>query len=253
MQKTLKYKWVLVAFVVGVASFSFVSWTLARTAGSEITVCVEEKGTMYMVGEGFKSANCKDNDQLISWNVTGPQGPTGADGQPGIQGGPGAQGPQGLQGERGTQGLVGPTGETGSQGSIGSSGSNGTNGTNGTNGLTGATGPVGQIGATGSQGLQGLAGVAGPQGLAGGIDKSRIYRRIFATSTESSVVHQITAYCYDANDVLLSGGYWAGGTTLQIVANVDVEDVGISGWRVRAYSPVAGLWFNVSATCLRVD
>jgi len=121
MQIILKHKLVSAVLIVGVASFSFISWALAREAGETITVCVKKGGTMYMVGEGFKSADCKDNDQLISWNVTGPQGPQGLQGVPGTTGAVGPQGPMGLTGANGAQGIVGPQGAQGVQGPTGTS------------------------------------------------------------------------------------------------------------------------------------
>jgi len=185
---------------------------------------------MYMVGEGFKSADCKDNDQLISWNVTGPQGPQGLQGIPGIAGQTGAQG---IQGPAGANGLTGADGQAGA---------------------TGSQGPSGTSGAQGPAGPQGLAGVAGAPG-AGGIDKSRLYTKLASTTTPpaSFIAQEIVAYCDDANDVLLSGGYLRD-TTLQILRNYSVESSsGISGWAVRAHPSGAEAQFLSSANCLRVD
>ena len=121
MQITLNYKWISAVLVLGVAVFSLISWTLAQAAGETITVCVKKGGAMYMVGEGLKRADCKDNDQLLSWNVTGPQGPQGLQGIPGAIGPTGPQGPIGLTGTDGAQGPVGPQGPQGIQGPAGTS------------------------------------------------------------------------------------------------------------------------------------
>ncbi len=121
MQITLNYKWISAVLVLGVAVFSLISWTLAQAAGETITVCVKKGGTMYMVGEGFKRADCKDNDQLLSWNVTGPQGIQGLQGVPGAIGPAGPQGPTGITGASGAQGPTGPQGPQGLQGPAGTS------------------------------------------------------------------------------------------------------------------------------------
>ncbi len=118
MQITLRYKWVSAVLVLGVAVFSLVSWNLAQATGGTITVCVKNEGAMYMIGDGFKRAHCKDNDQLISWGVVGPQGIQGV---PGAIGPTGPQGPIGLTGTDGAQGPVGPQGPQGIQGPAGTS------------------------------------------------------------------------------------------------------------------------------------
>ena len=127
MQIIQKYKLASVVFVAGVVAFSLVSLTLAQAASSTITVCVKKEGTMYMVGDGFKRTECKDNDQLFGWNVTGPQGPQGLPGVPGAIGPVGPQGPMGLTGADGAPGPVGAQGVQGIEGPAGISTGSGIN------------------------------------------------------------------------------------------------------------------------------
>lgn len=88
----------------------------------------------------------------------------------------------------------------------------------------------------------------------GGIDKSRIYKKYANMITPASFVCQnVVAYCNDANDVLLSGGYSAD-AVLQVIRNYSVEDVNsVSGWSVRACPSGGAAFFEASADCLRVD
>lgn len=115
MQITLNYKWISAVLVVGVAVFFLISWTLVQAAGDTITVCVKNNGAMYLIGEGFKLADCKSNDRLLSWNIAGSQG---LQGEPGAIG---AQGSQGLTGLTGADGVPGPAGPQGLQGPTGTS------------------------------------------------------------------------------------------------------------------------------------
>ena len=90
-----------------------------------------------------KTGVCLWGEQVMHWQITGPQGPQGPAGSPGAQG---AQGPQGLQGLQGPAGPQGPEG------------------------LQGPAGPQGPEGLPGQQGPQGPQGADGPQGPAGVID-----------------------------------------------------------------------------------
>lgn len=119
MQIILKHKWLQGVLFVVVVAASLISWTLAQAVSPAVTVCVKNGGTMYMVGEGFKRADCKDNDRLLSWNITGPQGPQGLQGVPGATGQVGQQGPIGETGADGLQGPAGPQGPQGVQGPTG--------------------------------------------------------------------------------------------------------------------------------------
>lgn len=97
--------------VLGTALLTLLgTWTVARAAGSTISVCVRNSGAVYVIGEGFRREDCRSRDQLLTWNIqgpAGPQGPAGADGAQGPQGEPGPQGPQGEQGPQGPAGSAG--------------------------------------------------------------------------------------------------------------------------------------------------
>ena len=57
--------------------------------------------------------SCRHHEQLVVWNVSGPQGPAGAAGPQGLQG---VEGPQGPAGPEGPQGPPGPAGGSGGGG-----------------------------------------------------------------------------------------------------------------------------------------
>lgn len=85
-----------VLLVLGV--FVFTS-TPSMSDDNLINACVNKKtGTMRIISD---SSKCKNTENPISWNKTGPQG---------IQGPQGPQGPQGIQGLNGIQGVQGPPG-----------------------------------------------------------------------------------------------------------------------------------------------
>lgn len=67
----------------------FSLWSFAHADGTSISMCVKHTGVGYLVGTGFDNQTCKSNEELITFNVTGPQG------MPGIQGPIGPQGPEG--------------------------------------------------------------------------------------------------------------------------------------------------------------
>ena len=111
----MQYKNKIAALLVGVVAVTGLSATVVTQANAapidEVTICVKKNGVVYVVGDGFKKADCKKNDSLIVVNSgaqgpIGPQGPIGLTGPQGIQGDAGSQGPQGP---------VGPQGPTGSQ------------------------------------------------------------------------------------------------------------------------------------------
>lgn len=87
---------------------------------TSVTLCVKNSGTVFMIGEGFKVANCRNNDKLInidlSHGIQGPKGDTGEKGDKGDPGEVGQQGEQGIQGEVGPQGLAGSNGADGRDG-----------------------------------------------------------------------------------------------------------------------------------------
>ena len=72
---------VLVSMVTGLGV-----WVSAQATGAEISMCVKQSGVSYVIGTGFDKQSCKDNEQLLTFNIQGPQG---------IQGPIGPQGPEG--------------------------------------------------------------------------------------------------------------------------------------------------------------
>lgn len=105
MQTVLNYKRELIASALVAVVLAFASWQFAKAEGEMITICVRNNGTVYVIGEGFRRADCRGNDQLLGWNVGGVPGPQGPAGVPGPQGIPGPMGPQGPQGIPGTGGA----------------------------------------------------------------------------------------------------------------------------------------------------
>lgn len=81
-----------------------------------ISVCVKTAdGAMRMLLTPAipTAANCSAGEQLVQWNVNGPQGPDGK---------PGAQGPNGDKGDPGQKGSTGPAGQDGKDGDAGPTG-----------------------------------------------------------------------------------------------------------------------------------
>lgn len=221
MQTIMRYKWAVGVFVVATALF-VVSGSVVRAEVSAITVCVKNNGAVYLIGEGFRRADCKRSDKLLSWNIVGPQGPQGV---------PGVAGPVGAKGDIGPQGPAG------------------------TNGLQGAVGPQGPAGAVGPQGPAGT-------GTGGSIDKSRVYQRIGGGDYNVRGPHAAEAFCADANDVMLTGFYetlspvWSVsiGTFQHIF-----RPTGIDSWQLQfgleidpARDPEPAT-VTVTITCLQVD
>jgi hypothetical protein len=58
-------------------------WNYSQAAGNGVEVCVRKNGAIFMIGDGFKRADCLKNEKLISWNITGQQGPKGDKGDQG--------------------------------------------------------------------------------------------------------------------------------------------------------------------------
>ena len=58
-------------------------WTFSRAAGTEISMCVKQSGVSYSIGTGFAKQSCNSSEQLVTFNVTGPQGPIGPQGPEG--------------------------------------------------------------------------------------------------------------------------------------------------------------------------
>ena len=74
----------LILFVALAVSLG--AWTYIKAEGQQITVCAKKSGLVYVIGEDFRRVDCKKNDTLLSWNITGPQGPKGDTGERGFVG-----------------------------------------------------------------------------------------------------------------------------------------------------------------------
>ena len=200
MQITINYRRVLIAFVATAILATLAWWGLAKAEGEMITICVKRNGTVYVIGEGFRRADCRSNDQLLSWNVggvSGPQGPAGEQGPAGNDGAPGAPGPQGEQG------IPGPQGPTGNSGA------------------PGATGPT------------------GPQGPAGSLDTLNTYYRLSdEVSVLQNQPQHVEASC-DTGDLVLSGGHIAT-PYLDIISSYPIPNLPAPAWTVTAFKTTAG-------------
>jgi Collagen triple helix repeat (20 copies) len=96
------------------------SQAIAQTSGGQIFACVSSvTGLVRIVAQ---NATCRLLEQLVVWNVVGPQGPAGVAGPAGAQGPAGPQGPTGATGAQGQAGPAGPTGPAGPQGPPGTGG-----------------------------------------------------------------------------------------------------------------------------------
>jgi hypothetical protein len=73
-------------------TFFAASWGWLYAEGAEIKACANDRGVIYMVGDGFAKTQCAKNEKLISWNVSGAQGPQGEKGDKGDKGEPGEEG-----------------------------------------------------------------------------------------------------------------------------------------------------------------
>lgn len=68
------------------------TWSYLKAEGNEITACIKKDGSLYIPSVG---SNCKGQDTILTWNITGPQGPKGDKGDKGDPGEIGPQGPSG--------------------------------------------------------------------------------------------------------------------------------------------------------------
>ena len=187
----------LLAWFLILGSISYMQ--AASSSGSNIQLCLKNSGAVFVVGQGFKKADCKNNDQLISINTnslmswsdkdndedkdkdkdklkvwpqgatgaTGPMGATGATGPAGTDGATGATGATGPAGTDGATGATGATGAIGPKWDTGDTGPTGATGAIGPQGLTGDTGPAGTNGTNGTDGTPGATGATGPTGPQG--------------------------------------------------------------------------------------
>lgn len=121
---------VTVALIVGG------TWAYAEVGSGQLSACVKKDGDVRVLIPGFTGSNCKKDERLVRWNITGPQGPKGEKGDagvPGVNGQGGATGPQGPVGPMGAQGEQGLPGKDGSNGQDGAPGPKGDTGTPGMN------------------------------------------------------------------------------------------------------------------------
>ena len=53
--------------IIGVGIFSLALvlgiWSYSQATGNEITICAKKSGLVYVIGDGFRRADCKKNDQ----------------------------------------------------------------------------------------------------------------------------------------------------------------------------------------------
>jgi hypothetical protein len=90
------------------------SQAIAQAPSGQIFACVSSvTGLVRIVAQNM---TCRPLEQLVVWNVVGPQGPAGPAGPAGAQGPAGPQGPAGATGAQGQAGPVGPAGPAGPQG-----------------------------------------------------------------------------------------------------------------------------------------
>lgn len=89
---------------------------LASIFPSNPKYCVNYEGEIYIVGEIFKSKNCKKGDREFNLATTNQNGAQGPQGEAGPKGDKGDQGIQGVQGEKGDKGDTGPAGASGISG-----------------------------------------------------------------------------------------------------------------------------------------
>src|SRR5207253_5277556 len=110
---------VMTAVIAAGVAASAVTYVRAQTSppAQILRACVNQgSGQMQLAQNG---AACKPNEQLVTWNVSGPQGPKGDPGpkgdkgdpgQPGLKGDPGTPGTPGAKGDPGAPGLKGDPG-----------------------------------------------------------------------------------------------------------------------------------------------
>ncbi|MBI5405229.1 MAG: collagen-like protein [Candidatus Kerfeldbacteria bacterium] len=108
----------------------------------------------------------------------------------------------------------------------------------GPQGEPGPIGPQGEIGPAGPQGVQGEPGPQGPAGTAGRLNTYRVTSPIVSVGMADTQL--ATARCHDG-DQILSGGFFAQGSTLQITQSR--PDLHIEAWSVEGSTanPPAGI------------
>jgi len=145
---------IVAAGAIGGAAFAAQKTLRHSAASNVIRACVKSEGQPRIVDN---LADCKKNEEGISWNIVGPQGPQGI---PGISVTTAAV----AVGD-----LTCPTGGVKiSSASAATFVCNGAKGDKGEQGATGATGAAGANGTDGALGAQGPPGPQGPAGTSGG-------------------------------------------------------------------------------------
>ncbi len=167
---------VVLSLAVLVGSFGLVTQQASATrnaAAPSVTVdslqiCVRTSGVAFVVGYGFKKADCRRNDKLVTIIKNGAVGAQGPVGDKGPIGDKGLQGDKGETGDKGPTGDRGPTGSSGAAGTAGADGEQGPVGLQGPVGEKGPVGDRGEKGETGDKGERGEQGLPGPTGSGGG-------------------------------------------------------------------------------------
>jgi hypothetical protein len=173
---------------------------LAQEDTTAVHVCAStSSGAMRKVAPG---TTCRQNEELVVWDVAGTPGPKG---DPGPQG---PEGPQGQQGEQGIQGETGPTGAAGAAGPEGPAGPQGEQGLQGESGATGPAGPQGLPGPTGPMGPAGPAGSGSNLAFSAQNHSTLAYRSASATIEPNWGRGTVTAFC-DLGESLV-GNYYHG-------------------------------------------
>lgn len=96
----------LISAVAATASSKVV--TIVPDGNGVLSACYNTtNGAMRLAGSGDE---CRNGEEMISWNQTGPEGPAGPQGPAGPEGPAGPQGPEGPIGPEGPQGPAGPGG-----------------------------------------------------------------------------------------------------------------------------------------------
>ena len=114
----------LATLLVAVAGLgAAVAMAKSRASSETIHACKGKRLGFVRIVE--RPAQCRRNEEAISWNVKGPKGDPGQPGpkgDPGAQGEPGASGPPGPPGAEGAAGPPGPPGPPGPKGPKGDPG-----------------------------------------------------------------------------------------------------------------------------------
>ena len=157
----------VIAVLAGAAGVAYATTQITTASPAQTSVvsaCANKTNGDLRLVSG--SGDCRTNEQLLSWNVVGPQGATGPQGPQGVQGVQGVQGPAGKDGQNVTSSLLGANDPNclfggasftafdrqtyACNGAPGRAGANGKNGANGTNGIDGVNG---HDGANGNDGV----------------------------------------------------------------------------------------------------